>query len=135
MNFGDAMCNEDLQGMSVKGRRDHVVDFNNAVIEQIEKEGEDLRLRFGGANAHPADDPTNAQKLAVEIYLKKVATIGDIPKLPVDLDDCYILVNMTPTTLSLPSEKSADIELQLVFTSGALVINSKSIRVTSIEPG
>lgn len=111
------------------------VDFNNAVIEQISQEEEDLRIKFSGANIHPIDDPATGRKQNVEIYLKNVKIIGDFPELPMDLDDCYILVDMRPTTMPIPSERSAAIELQLVFSSGALVINSQHIQLTPIgEP-
>ena len=111
------------------------VDFNNAVIQEISKEGEDLRIKFSGANIHPINDAATGWKQTVEIYLKKVEVIGDIPGLPVDLDDCYISVDLRPTTMPIPSEKSAGIELQLVFSSGARVMNSQDIQLTPIgEP-
>lgn len=108
------------------------VEFNNAVIQAISKEGEDLRIRFDGANVHPASDPAAGRKQLVEICLKNVNIIGDIPKLPVELDDCYILVDENPRTMPIPAEQSAAIELRLVFSSGALVIISPHIQITPV---
>lgn len=108
------------------------VEFNNSVIQSINKEGEDLRIRFDGANVHPVNDPSSGRKETVEIYLKNAKVIGDLPALPVDLDDCYILVDLNPRTMPIPTEKSAEIELQLVFSSGALVINSPHIQIKPV---
>ena len=113
----------------------NVVDFNSAVIQEIVKEGEDLRIRFSNGNIHPANDASGGWKQLVELFLKQVEIIGDLPKVPVDLDDCYILVALNPRTMPIPHEQSGEIELQLVFSSGALVIKSTHIQLSLIgEP-